>query len=254
MTLCGALAIGSALVLLALASVAAADAGDAQRFRVEIEFGPAWQSRNDVRIPNATGTEFSLIDLLGTGPFTAGRVHLDWSLSPRSEIRLLVAPFARTGTGEFASPVRFAGQEFAAGQAIEGAYRFNSYRATYRYRLHDGERWTWRIGGTAKIRQARIALQSGATAAEDTDVGFVPLAHVDGEYRFAPRWTLQFDLDGLAAPQGRAFDAALKIWRDVAADWSVSAGYRMLEGGADVDAVYTFAWLHYAVASLACRF
>jgi len=28
----------------------------------------------------------------------------------------------------------------------------------------------------------------------------------------------------------------------------------MLEGGADVKDVYTFAWLHYAVASLAFRF
>jgi len=34
----------------------------------------------------------------------------------------------------------------------------------------------------------------------------------------------------------------------------VSAGYRTVEGGADVDEVYNFAWLHYAVGSLAVTF
>jgi hypothetical protein len=34
----------------------------------------------------------------------------------------------------------------------------------------------------------------------------------------------------------------------------VRVGYRLLEGGADVDEVYTFALLHYAVGGLALRF
>lgn len=36
--------------------------------------------------------------------------------------------------------------------------------------------------------------------------------------------------------------------------WTVAAGYRTVEGGADVDAVYTFAWLRYAVVSAVYRF
>jgi hypothetical protein len=32
--------------------------------------------------------------------------------------------------------------------------------------------------------------------------------------------------------------------------WSILAGYRTVEGGADVEAVYSFAWLHYAVVSV----
>jgi hypothetical protein len=37
---------------------------------------------------------------------------------------------------------------------------------------------------------------------------------------------------------------------DIGERWSISAGYRTVEGGADVDEVYNFAWFHYAVASL----
>jgi len=34
----------------------------------------------------------------------------------------------------------------------------------------------------------------------------------------------------------------------------VAAGYRTVEGGADVDEVYNFAWLHYAVLSVSYGF
>ena len=62
------------------------------------------------------------------------------------------------------------------------------------------------------------------------------------------------DIDALAGGPGRAEDAALKILADINTHWSISLGYRTLEGGADVDAVYNFSWLHYAVTSVAYRF
>ena len=44
------------------------------RFQTEIELGPVWQTRNDVQIPNTQdGTRFSLVDLVGKGPYPAGR-------------------------------------------------------------------------------------------------------------------------------------------------------------------------------------
>lgn len=60
-------------------------------------------------------------------------------------------------------------------------------------------------------------------------------------------------MDGLAGGPGRAVDATLKLGRDLDARWAVRVGYRMVEGGADVDEVYTFAWLHYAAVSLVLR-
>ena len=63
----------------------------------------------------------------------------------------------------------------------------------------------------------------------------------------------KLDADGLAGGPGRAVDAALEVGYDLPERWTVQAGYRTVEGGADVDEVYTFAWLHYAVLSLAWR-
>ena len=63
----------------------------------------------------------------------------------------------------------------------------------------------------------------------------------------------RIDADGLAGGPGRAIDAALKLGYDIDRHWTLSAGYRTLEGGADVEEVYAFAWLHYLAGSVSYR-
>jgi hypothetical protein len=232
----------------------AGEAADGKKFKIEVESGAVWQSRNDVRIPNSTGTNFSLRDVQGSGPFVFGRFSFDWSLNPKHEIAFLIAPLSITSTGELQNSILFDGKSFNAGSGIKATYKFNSYRMTYRYRIYNGDRWIWKIGITGKIREAKIGLIDRTISAEYTDLGFVPLINLDGEYRCKPKWKFHLNMDGLAAPQGRAFDISFKTEYDLSNNWTVGAGYRMLEGGADVDKVYAFAWLHYATASIALRF
>lgn len=221
---------------------------------VELEAGPAWQSYNDVEIPNdGSATRFSLRDLAGSGPWPSARVYVTWNISARHGLRLLLAPFSLTETGVPKQPIDFAGASYVAGETTTATYTFNSYRLSYRYRVHAGETTTAWIGFTAKLRDAVIALEQGATSSEKTDLGFVPLLHLAGDWRFAPRWRLKLEVDALAGGPGRAEDAALELGYDVGDRWTVEAGYRMVEGGADVTEVYTFAWLHYAVLSLFWR-
>jgi hypothetical protein len=242
------------VVTAAAASANAADNGTAPRFTVEVESGPVWQSRNDVQIPNtADGTRFALDEVVGAGPWPTARVYATWNVNSRHSLRALAAPFSITETGTLPSKTLFEGGVFEPGTPAEATYQFNSWRVTYRYRFHDGARWAWRIGFTAKIRDAKIELRQGDISAEKTDLGFVPLLHVYGSYSPAERLHVVFDIDALAGGPGRAEDAAIKIQADMNTRWSVAAGYRTVEGGADVDSVYNFAWLHYAVLSLTCR-
>jgi hypothetical protein len=232
-----------------------ARAAEAPRFTVRIEGGPAWQSLNDVQIPNdASGTRFSLCDLAGSGPWPAGRAYLTWRTGERHALRVLAAPFSIIETGIPGRTIDFAGATYAPGVPVEATYQFNSYRLSYRYRLHEGARWTWWTGFTAKVRDAKIELVQGATTSRKTDLGFVPLLHVAGEWRFAPGWQVGLDADALAGGPGRAEDVALTLGRDLGDAWTLTAGYRTVEGGADVDEVYTFAWLHYAVVGIERRF
>lgn len=237
-------------------SVSAAAKETATRgFGFEIEGGPVWQSLNDVEIPNdGTATRFSLSDLAGSGPYLTYRFYLSYAINEKHQLRALLAPFAIETSGVPVQPVRFENSEFNSGEPVNTTYRFNSYRLTYRYRFHRTKRWQWQIGFTGKIRDAEIALTQGEVTAANSNIGFVPLIHLRGEARFSSFLSLELDADFLAAPQGRAEDVSLKLRYLIRDRWFAAAGYRMLEGGADVDAVYTFAWLHYAVFSLGHTF
>lgn len=240
-----------AALILVTAISPAPGAAQAPEWVVELEGGPVWQSYNDVEIPNdGTATRFSLSDLAGTGPWAGGRLYITASVGARHGLRLLAAPFSLTEEGTPSRAIEFAGESYAAGTPLEATYTFNSYRLTYRYRMHEGERASAWVGFTAKIRDAEIALAQEATASRKDDFGFVPLLHLAGNWRLGPTWHLLADVDGLAGGPGRAVDATLKLGRELDARWTLRMGYRTVEGGADVDQVYTFAWLHYAAVSL----
>jgi hypothetical protein len=248
------------LLILCLQTAAASGAGAAYgealgRYAVEVEAGPVWQSRNDVQIPNTDeGTRFSLVDVAGKGPWPAARLYVTWNVNPKHGLRLLLAPLSFTETGGLGSAVAFAGETYDPGVPTDATYKFNSWRVTYRYRFYASDRWCWRVGFTAKVRDARIALSQNGVSSEKTDVGFVPLLHIAGDLILAGRWRLSLDLDALAGGPGRAEDLALKVYYDICGRWSISGGYRTVEGGADVEEVYNFAWLHYAVVSARYRF
>ena len=248
--------IATLLLILASAAIASpATAADTPRFNLELEAGPVWQSSNDVQIPNSElGTRFSLKDLVGAGPWPAGRIYFTWNINNKHGLRVLLAPLSYTETGIFDDEVLFAGEAYEAGIPTEATYQFNSWRLSYRYKFKNGDRWQLWVGFTAKIRDAKIELRQGEVTSKDTDLGVVPLAHFAADWRFAEKWHFIADFDGLAGGPGRAIDLALKIGYDINDRWSVTAGYRGVEGGADVDEVYNFAWFNYAIVSGVLRF
>jgi len=248
--------LNTALLVTSLALTAAPvmATGDS-RFSLELEAGSVWQSSNEVQIPNSDlGTRFSLKDLVGTGPWPAGRVYFTWNINQKHGLRLMLAPLSYTETGIFDEDVLFAGEAYESGVPTEATYQFNSWRLSYRYKFKNGERWQLWVGFTAKIRDAKIELRQGDTTSKDDDFGFVPLLHFAADWRFAEKWHIIADLDGLAGGPGRAIDLSLKIGYDINDRWSVTGGYRTVEGGADVDEVYNFAWFNYAVVSGVVRF
>lgn len=221
---------------------------------VELEGGLVWQSRNDFRIPNDTeATEIDLVELTGSGPLAAGRIYVNWDMNPRHRLQLTLAPLEISETVELEEEAVFQGVTFLAG-TTDAVFRFNSWRVGYGYLFHESGSWQWRVGFTAKVRDALISLSQEDLHAEKTDLGFVPLLYLRGDYAFCPGTKLSLDFNGLAGGPGRAFDVSLKLSRDLSERLSLNAGYRTIEGGADVDAVYTFAWLHYAVLGMEYRF
>jgi hypothetical protein len=240
-------------LLLALPT-SASEQKDWKRFRFELEGGPAWQAKNDVRIPGNTGTEFSFKDLTGSGPYAAGRFTFDWNFLKRHGLRLEIAPLRIDGNGTFDQPVNFAGATFSPNTSTEGKYKFDTYRASYRYLFLNKSSWRMHVGATILVRDAKIELEQSGLKASDSNVGVAPLLNFSTEWAFARRWTAIFDFEGLAGGPGRAIDLALKLRYDLTDRWSIGGGYRMLEGGSDTDDVYTFSWFNYGLLTVGYQF
>jgi len=237
----------SALVLLLVAGAAHAES----RFRLDLEAGAAWQTRNTFAAPGDTGTR---VDLDDTAETLASRVTLTWDFGERWSLRLLAAPLATETTFVADAPVEFEGLRFAAGEPIRQRYRFDSYRVSFVRAFEPRGAWRFRLGVTGKVRSASVELDGAEGAASRDDLGFVPLLYAGARYDPGGRFAFDAEVDGLAAPQGRAIDLALRLeWRASEALRPFLA-YRLLDGGADNDDVLTFATFHYAVAGLGIRF
>ena len=243
----------AALAALVPAAVPATEAAPPSP-ALTVELGAAWQLRNTAQVSNEPpNTRFKIDDLTGDGPFPAGRVVLDWPLNDKHRLRFLIAPLGIDESGTASQSIVFRDTTFAPGP-IDVKYRFDSYRASYRYVFYERDRWTWSGGGTLHIRDAEISLKQGALTRTKKNTGVVPLLALEGQWRFAPGWYGLFDFEGLAAPQGRAIDAALKLGYDATPNITIAGGYRVLDGGADNDELYTFARFDSAVLGLTWRF
>ncbi len=221
---------------------------------LSVELGPAWQSMNDVAIPSKTGTRFSISDL-SQGPFFTYRIYAGMQMKEHHQVRLLFSPLAVTIKGKLKKDTSFQDDTFLAKEEVESLYQFNSYRLTYRYRFLPHGPWVFYLGFTGKIRDAEIALTQGKKKETRTNVGFVPLLHFTTHLYLPHGFNLNFDMDALAAPQGRAEDIALRLGYDYENWLTFRAGYRMVEGGSEGGGnVYTFAWLHYLTFGFTARY
>jgi hypothetical protein len=219
---------------------------------VEVESGVAAAGYNDVRIPPDAGTEFSLVDDLEADPTPYVRLRAGTRLGNRHTLFALAAPLRIDSRGTFAEPVSFHGVDFATGIPIDALYRFDSYRLTYRYRLWAAPRVCLELGVTAKVRDAEIRLGGGGAATSKTDTGFVPLLAFAFDWRWTDRAGLKIEGDAAASPggEGRAEDVFAGVRWAASREVDLLIGYRLLEGGADVETVYNFAMIHYVSLSM----
>ena len=142
----------------------------------------------------------------------------------------------------------------AAGQPVDVTYVFDSYRLSYVYRFHSSGPVSFRAGLTAKLRDAKIELAQGSLSSAKTNTGFVPLLYGGVRWQVTDALALDLDADAAAASQGRAEDVSLRLEARVSPAVDLFIGARTLEGGADNDEVYSFAWFAYAVGGVAIRF
>ncbi len=213
---------------------------------VDFETGFVSTGYNNVRIPGDQGTLFSFNEDLNGSSELFYRARISYTIGSRHTLSALYAPLTTGYSGRVSNDITFEGEMFPANSDLNGTYKFNSYRLTYRYKIVKKPKFEFDLGFTAKIRDAKIALSSPGLEAEKTNVGFVPIINFNLAWHLNEKLGLLLEGDALAAPQGRAEDVLVAATYRLSDLIGFKAGYRLLEGGADNDEVYNFALFHYA--------
>ncbi len=242
----------STVFIFVLLAVSKADA----EWFLDLETGLVTSGYNDVRIPGDTGTDFSLSEDLRTNSSAFFRFRFGRHFGQRHTLFIFVAPLSLDASGSVDQDILFFEETFPANTPLNGVYRFNSYRMTYRYDFLRKKRLTLGVGLTAKIRDAAIRIEGGGLSSKKTNVGFVPLLNFRLNWLLSDRISLLFEGDALASPggEGRAEDVLLALQLHLPKNITLRAGYRILEGGADVEEVYNFTLLHFFVVGTTVRF
>lgn len=221
---------------------------------IDLESGLVFTGYNDVRIPGDQGTSFSLKDDLVSKTAFFYRLRLSYTIKSRHTLSLLYAPLEIRSEGSMPQDILFEGLEFTSNTELEGIYKFNSYRLTYRYDIVKKPRFEFGLGLTAKIRDAKIALSAPGLVSEKSNVGFVPIINFRLLWNIDNKFGLLLYGDALAAPQGRAEDILIAATFKLSDNLRTRVGYRILEGGADNDEVYNFSLFNYVSAGITYTF
>ncbi|MCZ8253281.1 MAG: hypothetical protein O9318_12490 [Hylemonella sp.] len=231
-----------------MVSPTAGAADPAERVSLELELGAAQLQKNELQSPNdASATRFDLARVLGTDSTQGtGRVTVRIPAAGGDEWLAVYAPLTFEGSATLDQTVVYEGRTFAGAPETRASYRFDTYRLTWRRAVIQSAETTVRLGVTGLVRDAAISLSQAGVSASRSNTGLVPLLHGSLERRLGSRISLIGDVDALGSGQGYAVDLSLRAQYVLDTRWAVSAGYRMLDGGADNDTLYNFArieWL-----------
>ena len=224
------------------------------KWEIDLESGAIFSGYNDVAIPGDTGTKFSLSEELDTSVTPFYRLRLFYDFNSKHHLGVLFAPLTIKSEGSLDRDLIYQDEIYAQGTPLDVKYQFNSYRIVYRYDFLRKEKLQIGAGLTAKIRDAIIRVSGDGVSSSKENVGFVPILHFRLVWNFHDKFSLLMDGDALAAPQGRAEDVLTAIVYQVSDKVKFKAGYRILEGGADNDEVYTFSLFHYAALGVMINF
>jgi hypothetical protein len=208
-------------------------------------------SNNDIRITGKDGSNLNMQDFDQKNTF-GYRIYYTHQME-NSFIRILYAPLQTSFSGNFDTSKNFDGTLFSSGPA-QVNYKFNSYRLTYGREFFQDEKWTLNWGLVGKIRDAFIEVEQNGVSKKNSNIGFVPLLHFSGDYKLSDNSKFVFDIEALAAPQGRAIDAGLFLSHQISPQADILYGYRVVEGGADNEKVYNFSLINFYTLGLNWRF
>jgi hypothetical protein len=228
------------------------------QFMADVEVNILKTGYNKIQVSGTDGTRFNVADEENSNfdnkAAFAYRLRVGYRFKNRHNVFGLFAPLQVSYNGSFDQITRFFGENFLPLVDTKVNYQFNSYRLTYRYDFVVTDKVRLGAGLTGKIRDAYIEVEQNGISSKKSNVGFVPLINIYASVQVTDKIGFLLDGDGLAAPQGRAFDFELAAFYRITDDVNLRFGYRILEGGAENDEVYNFTLVNYGLLGFSYNF
>lgn len=216
---------------------------------LQVELSSTSSSFNYFQIPNTDNNRVDLPDKTITGY----RIKALIDITESTQLYLLFAPLSIDYSFQSNSAFEFDGVNFQNNTATDVTYKFNSYRIGYLWSFGSQDFKYW-IGPVIKVRDAEISIAQSSLNQSFDNIGPVPLLAVGLQYKLTDLFLIHLHFDGLAAPQGSAYDGALELRLAPFEKIHFSLGARILGGGADNDKLKTFAQFNSYTASLIFNF
>ena len=201
---------------------------DDERWRYSIIFGPAFQQKNLVTAPTATGTPFDLEDFKETNdPTTTANAVVEW-FAGKHRTLFSVEPFEARDNGSFTQATDFAGQTYQPGVEIGSAYRMTDIRLQYFYDLMPSSKTILEFGGGIAYQRTTVEISTTSgviTSSEASSDIWLPLVNAAAGYQFNPRLSVVAEVGGLSLSNQKQFDASLSVGYRLDRYWDAGIGY-----------------------------
>lgn len=241
------------IIIIATISAFLIPASSTAQLTVSVESGIAFTQYNNVKAPNQDnqqGSFFSLADdFQEVQTPIYFRAEAKYLIASKHTIEITAAPLVVESQSFEGSSLLFENTSFEDDN-VNGRYQFNTYRASYRYRILKRPKFLIDLGASILVRDASITISQNNTSVSNTDLGFVPLISLYAQYNINPKLQTILKGDALVGPVGRAEDFFLGFQYIPFSTMGIKVGYRLIEGGADVEQVYNFAFFHFASVGL----
>ena len=244
-----------ALVLFSAGATITAQEPDAERRRIELsataELGFLRPVYHTIQI-GQDGYRFDYVEEGGQEilfPYT--RFEVEALIARSHEVSLLYQPLTLQTEMrvDSAGGILIDDVTFADDTPLDLTYGFDFYRATYRYRFRESDRWKLSAGGALQIRNASIRFDGYDASGNEVrvvtqDLGPVPVLSFAARTDRPGNFFLEATIDGFYAPIrylnfsdsdviGWLYDVAFRVGIPVHPHLESYISFRMLGGGAD---------------------
>jgi len=216
--------------------------------RFVFEFGGAWMYKNEIKSPGEGGDTIDFNTYSGTAdPTSSIRSGFEFYFDDKNELFIQFSPYEMRVLGSLPHDTNFNGKTYTASTAEDDtfmAYRWNEYRARWRYSLIDSKDFVLKLGAGMSISENQVELSDVQSVSSNvgrevvSSVTAMPIGHIHTGMKVGAQGELYAEVDAGGGGNEYILDATLQYRYKMSKHWDVGGGYRYQSVRVDSSKLY----------------